>query len=256
MSPPDRRRVRRAGVLAALALLAGEWVTPAASDTAAPDIAAAPLEPYTARYQVSYRGIAGGQIEASLEPGSAPGIWLYATRAYPNFLGRMALSEAAREHGTMQISAGGVKPLEFEFDDGTADDAKDIRLQFDWTARRVSGVANGEPFSHDIEPGTQDTASVQAAMLVELLAGRQPEGFPIVAGGRLREYRYWSEGTARVSTPAGEYDTIIWASQREGSSRLQRVWHAPALGYVPVQAIQFRNGKAELAMKLASITRP
>jgi hypothetical protein len=71
------------------------------------------LEPYTARYQVSYRGLAGGQVESSLKPGSAPGIWLYATRAYPNFLGRMAISPAAREHGTMQISSDTVRPLEF-----------------------------------------------------------------------------------------------------------------------------------------------
>jgi hypothetical protein len=213
------------------------------------------LEPYTARYQVSYRGLAGGQVESSLKPGSAPGIWLYATRAFPNFLGRMAISPAAREHGTMQISNDTVRPLEFEFNDGSAEDAKDVRLKFDWEAGRVTGTADGEPVQYEIEPGTQDTASIQAAMIVELLAGRSPSAFAIVAGGKLRQYRYWSEGPARVVTPAGEYDTVIWVSQREGSSRLSRVWHAPALGYVPVQAIQYRKGKAELQMKLASLDR-
>jgi hypothetical protein len=155
----------------------------------------------------------------------------------------------------MQISADGVRPLEFEFDDGSAEDAKDIRVQFDWSAGLARGVADGKPFEYEVEPGTQDTASVQAAMLVELLAGRAPEGFPILTGGRLRQYRYWSEGQATVTTPAGQYDTVVWVSQREGSSRMQRVWHAPELGYVPVQAIQYRKGKPELAMKLASLTR-
>ncbi|HSD52603.1 MAG TPA: DUF3108 domain-containing protein [Burkholderiales bacterium] len=215
----------------------------------------AQLEPYTARYQVSYRGIAGGYVESSLRPAAPAGTWQYATRAFPNFLGRMALSADAHEHSTMQISADGVRPLEFEFDDGSAEDAKDIRVQFDWSAGLARGVADGKPFEYEVEPGTQDTASVQAAMLVELLAGRAPEGFPILTGGRLRQYRYWSEGQATVTTPAGQYDTVVWVSQREGSSRVQRVWHAPELGYVPVQAIQYRKGKPELAMKLASLTR-
>ena len=223
---------------------------------AASDPADSRLEPYNARYQVSYRGLAGGYVESSLKPGSAPGIWLYATRAYPNFLGRMAISTAAREHGTMQIAHESVRPLEFDFNDGSAEDAKDVRLKFDWEAGRVTGIADGKPLEYEVEPGTQDTASVQAAMIVELLAGRTPTGFPIVAGGKLRQYRYWSEGTARIATPAGEYDTVIWASQRDGSSRISRVWHAPDLGYVPVQAIQYRKGKPELQMKLANLGRP
>jgi hypothetical protein len=215
----------------------------------------AQLEPYTARYQVSYRGIAGGYVESSLRPAAPAGTWQYATRAFPNFLGRMAISAAAHEHSTMQISADGVRPLEFEFNDGSAEDAKDIRVQFDWSAGLVRGVADGKPFEYEVEPGTQDTASVQAAMIVELLAGRAPEGFPILTGGHLRQYRYWSEGPAKVTTPAGQYETVVWVSQREGSSRMQRVWHAPELGYVPVQAIQYRKGKPELAMKLASLMR-
>ena len=236
-------------ILASLLVCAGPL--PAATDPAD-----SRLEPYTARYQVSYRGLAGGYVESSLKPGSAPGVWLYATRAYPNFLGRMAISPAAREHGTMQIAHESVRPLEFEFNDGSAEDAKDVVIKFDWGTGRVTGTADGKPLEYEVEPGTQDTASVQAAMIVELLAGRTPTGFPIVAGGKLRQYRYWSEGTARVSTPAGEYDTVIWASQRDGSSRISRVWHAPELGYVPVQAIQYRKGKAELQMKLARLARP
>jgi len=252
MRPPDDRHARHGSAWRVLVILfACTGPLPIHAETPAPG-----LEAYTARYQVSYRGLAGGQVESSLRPGSAPGVWLYATRAFPNFLGRMAVSAAAREHGTMQILPERVRPLEFEFNDGTAEDAKDVRLKFDWNVSQVTGVADGKPFTYDVEPGTQDTASVQAAMLVELLAGRTPTGFKIVAGGRLRDYRYWSEGTARVTTPAGEYDTVVWASQRDGSSRVSRVWHAPELGYVPVQAIQYRKGKPELSMKLASLTRP
>ena len=111
------------------------------------------------------------------------------------------------------------------------------------------------PFDLAVQPGTQDTASVQAAMIIELLAGRSPAGFPILTGRLLREYRYWYEGKASVMTPFGQFEAVVWANQRDGSTRVTKVWHAPALGYVPVQAIQYRKGQAETQMKLVALTR-
>ena len=213
------------------------------------------LQPYKARYQVTFRGLSGGQIESSLSRGSVPGQWLYETRAYPSLLGRVAVSPHARERSTMQVTPSGVRPLTFDFNDGSDSSTKDVRFKFDWSAGRVQGEAEGVPFDLAVQPGTQDTASVQAAMIIELLAGRSPAGFPILTGRRLREYRYWYDGKATVMTPFGQFEAVVWANQRDGSTRITKVWHAPALGYVPVQAIQYRKGQAETQMKLVALTR-
>ena len=234
------------------ALLAGAALALAAPLAHAKEKA---LQPYKARYQVTFRGLSGGQIESSLSRGSAPGQWLYETRAFPSLLGRVAVSPHARERSTMQVTPTGVRPLTFDFNDGSDSSSKDVRFKFDWTAGRVQGEAEGVPFELAVQPGTQDTASVQAAMIIELLAGRSPAGFPILTGRRLREYRYWYEGKATVMTPFGQFEAVVWANQRDGSTRVTKVWHAPALGYVPVQAIQYRKGQAETQMKLLALTR-
>lgn len=213
------------------------------------------LQPYKARYQVGYKALSGGQIEATLKRGSSPGRWIYQTQAFPNMIGRIAVSPKARELSTMELTADGMRPLSYEFNDGSADVDQDVRLSFDWSALKVAGRADGKDFTLDIKPGTQDTASVQAAMIAALVAGRTPSGFPIVTGSKLRDYRYWSEGKETVSTPVGRYETVIWASQRNGSDRIAKVWHAPALGYLPVQAIQFRKGKQLVQMKLVELER-
>jgi hypothetical protein len=165
------------------------------------------------------------------------------------------VSPHAGERGVMEITADGVRPLSFDFNDGKSDLAKDVRFAFDWGAGRVKGVAQGNPFDLPVNPGTQDTASVQAAMIVELLAGRAPQGFTILTGSRLREYRYWSEGRATVVTPYGQFDTVVWANQRAGSDRVVKAWHAPALGFVPVQAVQFRKGQLETQLRLVGFER-
>ena len=213
------------------------------------------LIPYKARYQVSYRGLSGGHVESSFRRGATPGEWVYETHAQPNLLGRIAVSEQAHERGTMQISGNGVRPLTFVFDDGTSASEKDVRLAFDWSANLLKGAAKHGPFEIPVTPGTQDTASVQAAMIVELLAGREPRGFRIVTGDKLRDYRYWPEGHATIETPFGKFDTVIWANQRDGSNRVMKVWHAPALGYVPVQAVQYRKGQQETLMRLERLEK-
>jgi hypothetical protein len=250
-SRPDRRRWPGAlALVAAAALLAALAPRAHASEAGAAD-----LQPFKARYQATFRGISGGQIENGLRRGERPGQWIYETRAFPNLLGRVAVSPQARERGTMEVTSAGVRPLSFQFDDGKSDLAKDVRFAFDWSAGRVAGVAQGEAFDLPVAPGTQDTASVQTAMIVELLAGREPKGFTILMGKRLREYRYWSEGRATVVTPMGQFDTVVWANQRDGSDRVVKVWHAPSLGFAPVQAVQFRKGQLETQLKLVSFER-
>jgi hypothetical protein len=249
-SRPDGRGPHVALALLAVAALLGLAPVAVATEAGSPD-----LKPFKARYQATFRGISGGQIENGLRPGTRPGQWLYETRAFPNLLGRVAVSPQAAERGVMEITADGVRPLSFDFNDGKSDLAKDVRFTFDWDAGRVKGVAQGNPFDLPVNEGTQDTASVQAAMIVELLAGRAPQGFTILTGSRLRDYRYWSEGRATVVTPYGQFDTVVWANQRAGSDRVVKAWHAPALGYVPVQAVQFRKGQLETQLRLVSFER-
>ena len=55
----------------------------------------------------------------------------------------------------------------------------------------MTGQAAGKPVAFDLAPGVQDTASVQAAMIQELAAGRKPTGFRIITGNKMRDYRYW-----------------------------------------------------------------
>jgi hypothetical protein len=249
------RSTRALVALAGCAALAGPTAQAQGVVAVAPSTSAPTMQPYTARYQVSYRGLSGGEIESSFKRGTAAGQWQYETRAFPNLFGRIAVSTQAREVSTMAITPAGVRPLSFSFNDGSPSSTKDVRLNYDWAARTVTGDAEGKPVSFTLSPGTQDTASVQAAMMQERLAGRKPQSFRIITGNKMRDYRYWQEGTAQIMTPFGQVETEVWANQRDGSDRVSKVWHAPSLGYVPVQAIQYRKGSPEVQMKLVKLQR-
>ena len=91
--------------------------------------------------------------------------------------------------------------------------------------------------------------------MLDLKNGKLPEIFHIIDKDQLKEFTYRQEGSARIKTAIGELDTVIVTSQQAGNNRILRMWFAPSLGYVPVQAERTRNGKLEMAMKIRNLSR-
>jgi hypothetical protein len=46
---------------------------------------------------------------------------------------------------------------------------------------------------------------------------------------------------------------VIVSSRRTGNDRILRMWFSPSLGFVPVQAERWRNGKLEFAMRIKAL---
>jgi hypothetical protein len=97
--------------------------------------------------------------------------------------------------------------------------------------------------------------SIQIDVTTSLLRGEEPGTIPLIDDERVKRYTYRRTGTAVMETPLGSFDTVIYESAREGSSRLSRFWMAPKLDYLPVRAEQIRKGKVETVMEIRSLQR-
>jgi len=235
-------------VLLGLACLAGATPSPAQSATAE-------LRPYTVRYEVSYLNVSGGILQGSLRrEGSGPR-WVYETTVEPSLLGRMLVTEDAVGRATMTIGPDGVRPLSFRLEDGKSSTRNDVRYDYDWTAMRVTGKAKSKPIDIALVPGAQDAGSIQPAILLALMTGRAPAEVPVMSGTRLKTYRYVDEGKATLDTALGRVETVIRSGARDGSDRMTRSWHAPSLGFVPVQVINYRDGKPQSVLRVVELKR-
>jgi hypothetical protein len=168
---------------------------------------------------------------------------------------KLALAGEIRQTSQFVLSDGTPRPLRYVADDGTEDVQRDIRLEFDWRAGRVRGTAEAQPVDLPLREGLQDAMSVQIALMNALQVGRSPQRFFLIDKDEIKEYLYESLGSARLRTAAGELDTVIWSSRRPGSDRVTRVWYAPALGHVPVQAERRRGDRTEWTMRLKTMRR-
>jgi hypothetical protein len=214
------------------------------------------LRAHDVLYQFLFKGVSGGELELKLRPDTAPDSWIYETHAHPNFLASFFVSSNSVERGWFRVTPAGVEPQRYHIDDGSSDKSNSSDLSYDWARGRVTGMARGQPLDLEIGPGTQDVMSIRAVVLVDLLAGREPHEYAMLDGRELKHYVYTRVGTAKLKTDIGEFDTVIYKSDRkdsDGRGRIWQYWYAPSLGWLPLRAEQREDGKTRMTLAIRSL---
>jgi len=243
---------RKAGVARwALALLvfgfAGEALAADGAGTSCP-------QPFKITLDVEWRGMGAGTSTLQLVR-KGTNEYTYSSSNTARGLFKLAIPDTITQISDFTIVDGKVRPGTYVGDDGSSDTSKDVSLKFDWAAQRVTGTAEQKPVNAAIQPGVQDSLSVQIALMCALAAGESPKSFQLIDKDEVKEYQYRHEGNATLDTPVGKLETVIYTSQRAGASRLTRLWIAPSLGYLPIRAEQVRKGKRELQLTVRAVER-
>jgi hypothetical protein len=236
-------RALPAGVQPAGALSTVPAAIAAHAATAGPDIA-----PFTAHYQADWRTINVGTSDLSLAPGGEPGHYLYTWTITARGIFRLYRAEVTQK-SWLSIHAGHVRPDRYSADDGSST----VSLDFDWNRLEARGVSEQKPVDLSLKQGTQDVMSIQIEVMLDLRNGTLPAVFQILDKDELKEFVYTEEGRPKLRTALGELDTIVVSSRRAGGGRLLKMWFAPSLGYIPVQAERSRDGKLEFAIRIRSL---
>jgi len=200
-------------------------------------VQAAELRQFFATYEATYFGVSVGSSDLHLQQ-LPDGLWHYESRQAPNLRARLFVPRSkmpADERSRFRIQNGRVVPETFSAGNGSPDDPKAQQLTFDWQRGRVTGTAERKPVDLPLQPGLLDTMSAQLALMLDLANGRQPAPFAVLDKDRIKEYDYAAEGSAVVTTKAGEFRTVIYRSRRVGSDKSTVFWCAPELGFLPVR---------------------
>jgi len=210
----------------------------------------AELAPFVAAYEVKYANFEAGRSTLRLTPAETPGQWRMESTADATGLARLVAGGTLIQVSTIEVRGEQVRPVRFSFDDGMSRVDEDIDLAFDWAGKRVRGEAKGEPVDLELVADLQDMVSVQLRVMLALQAGKMPTTLPLIDSNKIKTYRYTEVRRERLKTAAGEFETVVYESTREGSDRVTRSWLAPQLGYLTVQMEQERRGRRLLSMYL------
>jgi len=228
-----------------LAIMAGSTAgaqTPSAAD--------AGIAPFSARYQADWKSINVGTSDLELKQDTEPGHYVYTWSITAHGIFRLYRDEVTQQ-SWLSINADHVRPEKYRAEDGSSS----VNLDFDWDGGHVRGTSENKPVDLTLKEGTQDLLSIQVEVMLGLKKGNLPKTFQIIDKDKLKEFIYTQEGTANIRSALGQLDTVIVESRQAGNNRILRMWFAPSLGFVPVQAERTRDGKLEFAMRIKTLKR-
>ena len=209
------------------------------------------IAPFIARYQADWKGISVGTSDIKLTQGVEPGQYLYTWTITARGIFRVAYHDDLVQQSWLSVVDDHVRPDKYRGKEGSST----VELNFDWKVMHATGLSETKPVDLMLKEGTQDVMSIQVEVMLDLKRGNLPKTFQIIDKDQLKEFNYTQEGNARIRTEIGEIDTVIVTSQRTGNNRILRMWFAPSLGFVPVQAERSRDGKVEISMRIKSVDR-
>ena len=228
-----------------LAIMAGPTAgaqTPSAADTG--------IAPFSAHYLADWKSINVGTSDLELKQDAEPGHYLYTWTITARGIFRLYRDQVTQK-SWLSIDANHVRPNRYRAEDGKST----VNLDFDWDAGRVHGTSEDKSVDLKLNDGIQDVMSIQVEVMLDLKNGNLPKTFQIIDKDKPKEFIYNQEGTANIRTALGQLDTIVVSSQQSGNNRILRMWFAPSLGFVPVQAERTRDGKLEFAMRIKTLKR-
>jgi Protein of unknown function (DUF3108) len=207
------------------------------------------VAPFIAQYEAAWKGMTIGTSEIQLTRGAEVGTYMYVWTISARGFFRIAYRDDLVQKSWVTVVGDHVRPDKYFGKEGS----QTVELNFDWRDKRATGVSETKPVDIKLPEGAQDVMSIQVEVMLDLKNNNMPSTFQIIDKDQLKEFNYTKEGTAKIRTAIGELDTVIVTSQRTGNNRILRMWFAPSLGFVPVQAERTRDGKVEISMRIKSV---
>lgn len=215
--------------------------------------AAAPaLQPFEATYTVRMSA-ARGEMTMQL---TSSGEQLTASSSLrPRGLAKLFAGGRVDESTVFTVEDDRVVPHSYSMTDTIARHDKSASLRFDWQAGRASGSDEDGPVEHPADRQTYDRASIQYALMLDLLHGRRASGYTMLDGDRAKQLAVTYEEGLVIDVPLGEYDVIRVQHQAQGSRRRTVLYCASRLGYLPVRIEHYKDDKLNVRAELSEFTQ-
>jgi hypothetical protein len=210
---------------------------------ALPAVQAADLHPFSASYTADWKQLPmSGSAERSLTQ-NGDGTWTL------NFKASMMIASLT-ETSVIHFDKDALQPKSYTFERGGL--AKKINLDFDQTAKKVTGFENKDPVNVALQSGMLDKSTYQLALQRDVAAGKKSMSYNVVEGTDVDTYDFRVIGPEKVQTKAGSIDAIKVERVRDPtqSKRITQMWFAKDWGGILVALRQVETDGKEYNIML------
>ena len=194
----------------------------------------------------------GRHERSSIGAGRTAGHYHYKWTISARGIFRLVYSHDVTQQSWFSVVDNHIRPRRYRGEEGSSF----VAFEFDWNAAHARGSSEGKPIDLALKPGAQDLMSIQVEIMMDLKNGTLPPTFDIIDKDQMKEFFLHARGRreAQDCDRHARYGDRRQPARRT-DSRVLRMWFAPSLGFVPVQAERSRDGKLEFAMRIKSLQR-
>ena len=212
---------------------------------ALPAVQAADLHPFSASYTADWKQLPmSGSAERSLTKNDN-GSWTL------NFKASMMIASLT-ETSVIRFDKDTLQPVSYSFERGGLGKAKKINLDFDQTAKKVTGFENKDPVNVALQSNMLDKSTYQLALQRDVAAGKKSMSYNVVEGTDVDTYDFRVIGPEKVQTKVGSIDAIKVERVRDPtqSKRITQMWFARVPGGILVALRQVETDGKEYNIML------
>lgn len=203
------------------------------------------IEPVTATYTFSVKDKVSGKGNATRTLSKSGNDWIYRVNATA-LLG----SATANQTSTFRITDIDIKPQ-------SASTAYKILgvgslHNVSFANDKVVSSYKGKSTTLKATKPAFDELSMEVQIRQELLNGKFTGKYDLVKKDSIETTQFKKSGNAKITVPAGSYDTVRIDRVHDDKDRQTTFWLAPSLDYLPVKVIQNNDGM-KMQMELSAI---
>ena len=218
--------------------------------------AAAPLQPYTAEYEVFRNDKPLGRGTVTFKPDGL-GHWeLMSVTEGTKGLASLAGVEI-RERSVVDLRDGQLETLGYEYRQSAGWKTRERSVAFDTANKRIVSRDRDREFSFDLTPGVLDRQAVSLALSRDVAAGKRDVlSYSVVDRDQLDTQTFRVGAQEQVTTPAGNLAALRVERERtDARGRTTTSWLGVEQGYIPVRVLQIEADGGSFEMQLVSISR-
>ncbi len=215
--------------------------------------AADDIQTYTATYTAEAKGKEIGVSTFSVR--YIPERMVYEYKSVTNVKGflKLAVPNPVITRSEFRVTATGLEPLEFWYEDGSRNHDGNVHIVFDWEKKTATTSSKHGRKEFAIQPGALDDGTLQVALMHDLATTGKPGHYLRTDEDSITEYVYQDQGDAQTATGMGKLKTHAYNQQRQGSNRVNWIWALPDMKFLPARIEQRKDGEVNSAFTLQSV---
>lgn len=197
--------------------------------------------PFQANYQFSYNGKDMGSATRTLA--KSGNNWSYV------FTAKAGAIASATESSQFSLNGNQIVSNNFSRSSKILVHNNTMSIKFNPSAKTINTKKDSKAYSFAWKAGVLDELNAELQLREDLKAGGLKSSYPIADAKGVDARKFIKQGTEKIKTSYGTFDTIKVVMKHDKPNRDTIFWLAPKLDYAPVK-VSHQDGKTSYGLLL------